>query len=282
MLPLLKIRAERDQMSAIERRIADFILAEPHLLRDYSSQQLANALRISQSSVVKFSQKLGFKGYPDLKYSIGESIARGDDGDRENHEERASGDGRAAMAESLWHSKTLAEQETRLINPSTNVDAIAAAVRHAKQVYVFGTGEDGILSQAFAVRLSLLGFHAVHCSDTALMAISIATSKANDVLFAFSQYGQQSALSKIARQFRERRVKVVSVTRHTANPLRTQADLSLLVSAHDERPQIEPLLYQSALSHLLDMLFLILSESGNGRLATYAGNLERIDSLAKR
>jgi len=70
MSPLLKIRAERDQMSAIERRIADFMVENSHLLRDYSSQQLANALKISQSSVVKFSQKLGFKGYPDLKYSI--------------------------------------------------------------------------------------------------------------------------------------------------------------------------------------------------------------------
>ena len=76
MPPLLKIRSERDQMSAIERRIADFILENAHLLRDYSSQQLANALEISQSSVVKFSQKLGFKGYPDLKYSIGEAVAR--------------------------------------------------------------------------------------------------------------------------------------------------------------------------------------------------------------
>ncbi|MCB1569318.1 MAG: transcriptional regulator, partial [Xanthomonadales bacterium] len=38
MSSLLKIRAERDQMSAIERRIADFILSESHLLRDYSSQ----------------------------------------------------------------------------------------------------------------------------------------------------------------------------------------------------------------------------------------------------
>src|SRR6187402_1314502 len=78
MSALLRIRAERDQMSAIERRIADFILDNSHLLRDYSSQQLADALRISQSSVVKFSQKLGFKGYPDLKYSIGEAVARAD------------------------------------------------------------------------------------------------------------------------------------------------------------------------------------------------------------
>ncbi len=81
MSPLVKIRSERDQMSAIERRIADFILENAQLLRDYSSQQLANALRISQSSVVKFSQKLGFKGYPDLKYSVGEAIARADNGD---------------------------------------------------------------------------------------------------------------------------------------------------------------------------------------------------------
>jgi DNA-binding MurR/RpiR family transcriptional regulator len=72
----LKIRSERDQMSAIERRIADFILDNAQLLRDYSSQQLANALGISQSSVVKFSQKLGFKGYPDLKLSIGEAVVR--------------------------------------------------------------------------------------------------------------------------------------------------------------------------------------------------------------
>src|SRR5215203_2543695 len=77
MSSLLKIRSERDQMSAIERRIADFILDNAHLLRDYSSQQLADALRISQSSVVKFSQKLGFKGYPDLKFSVGQDFARG-------------------------------------------------------------------------------------------------------------------------------------------------------------------------------------------------------------
>src|SRR5688572_9561869 len=76
MSSLLKIRSERDQMSAIERRIADFLLENAHLLRDYSSQQLADALRISQSSVVKFSQKLGFKGYPDLKLSVGEEVAR--------------------------------------------------------------------------------------------------------------------------------------------------------------------------------------------------------------
>src|SRR3954453_23215288 len=106
MSSLIKIRAERDQMSAIERRIADFILENAHLLRDYSSQQLANTLKISQSSVVKFSQKLGFKGYPDLKYSVGESVARGDAGDvNGSGHEAQHGDPHSVLAESLWQRK---------------------------------------------------------------------------------------------------------------------------------------------------------------------------------
>ena len=114
MSSLIKIRAERDQMSAIERRIADFILENAHLLRDYSSQQLANSLRISQSSVVKFSQKLGFKGYPDLKVSVSEAVAR----ENGNGESRAAppsrSDPQTALAADLWRSKSLAEEETRL------------------------------------------------------------------------------------------------------------------------------------------------------------------------
>jgi DNA-binding MurR/RpiR family transcriptional regulator len=279
MSPLLKIRAERDQMSAIERRIADFILEEPHLLRDYSSQQLANALKISQSSVVKFSQKLGFKGYPDLKYSIGESLARGDGGDRDNNGEQVIEDPHSALAESLWYSKTRAEQETRLINPSTKIDDIADAIGKAGKVFIIGLGEDGIPARAFAMRLSLLDVLTVHHFDPALMSAAIATASGADLLFAFSEYGQQPALCQVARQFHERHGRVVSVTRHTANPLRAQSDEALLVSAHDERVHIEPLLYQSALRHLLDMLFVILCENGNGRLDAYAVNLERMGNL---
>ena len=74
MSSLVRIRAERDRMSAIDRRIADFLLDNAHLLRDYSSPQLADALGVSQSSVVKFSQRLGFKGYPDLKYAVSAAV----------------------------------------------------------------------------------------------------------------------------------------------------------------------------------------------------------------
>lgn len=280
MSPLLKIRAERDQMSAIERRIADFILDNAHLLRDYSSQQLANALKISQSSVVKFSQKLGFKGYPDLKFSVGESMAHhraietnGEDAPR------TAIDPFAALAEDLWRRKAEAETETRLINPSAQITLIADAIAAAPKVFVAGLGEDGIQAQAFALRLALIDVHAVHHCDPVFLSTSLSTAAHGDVMLVFSEHGKQPSLAQISRELRARGGKVISITRHTANVLRAHADAALLVSAHDERAHVEPLLYRAALQHLLDVLFVELCERDANRLARLQANVERVRPL---
>ncbi len=258
MQPLLTIRSGRDQMSAIERRIADFILDNAHLLRDYSSQQLANALGISQSSVVKFSQKLGFKGYPDLKYSIGEDIARG--GDPPPASDPRSEAAAESTAQALWQAKSRAEEETLSLNPPGHLERVAAALGAADRVFSVGLGEDAIVARGFGIRLSLLGLLAIHHSDPALAAADVATARPGDVLLLFCERGDPPMLGRLARTLAGRGGTVVSVTRHAANALRAHADLALLVSAHDEARHIEPLLYQAALQHLLDLLYLLLCE----------------------
>jgi DNA-binding MurR/RpiR family transcriptional regulator len=274
MKPLSKIRAERDQMSAIERRIADFILDNAQLLRDYSSQQLAAALGISQSSVVKFSQKLGYRGYPDLKYSIAEAmtpegvaIVPAED----EVPELISGD--------LWRRKTEAEAETRAINPPSSIEYVASLLGRANRVLLFGAAEDSTAARAFTYRLTLLGVTAVHHFDYAHLSASIASCRAGDVMLAISEQGKQTALCQLARSMRERQGKVVSITRHTSNPLRAHADIALLVSAHDDRPHVAPLLYQSGVQHLLDRMFVLLCEGRGDRLTTLQANLERNRSL---
>lgn len=277
--PLLRIRGERDRMSAIERRIADFLLDNAHLLRDYSSQQLANALGISQSSVVKFSQKLGFKGYPDLKFSIGESLARGADvAAAPAAAGVAGGDPHAALADNLWQAKARAEQATRLLNPPARLDAIATAVRKARTVFVVGTGDDGHAARAFATRLSMLGVLAVHHDDPALVPIATSSAGSGDVLLVFAEHGERPALCHAARVFHERRGTVVAVGRHSANPLRAHADHTLLVSAHDGLPQVELLLYRAALQQLLDVLFLLLCEH-RPHLRALGANLDELQRL---
>lgn len=279
--PLTKLRSERDSMSAIERRIADFILDNTQLLCDYSSQQLANAVGISQSSVVKFSQKLGFKGYPDLKYSVGEAIARADNTHDPAPDEEAEGHGIEHPAAALWRLKSEAEQATRLINDSDTLKAVADALSGASKVFIIGLGRDDIHARVSALRLSMLGILTVHNFDTAHMTASISSAAPGDVFLVFSEYGTQPALCEISRYFREAGGTVITVTRHNSNPLRAHADVSLLVSAHDERPHIEPVLYQAALQHLIDGVFMLLCEGHDERSAQLKANIDRIQPVAE-
>ena len=276
---LVKIRSERDRMSAIERRIADFVLDNAHLLRDYSSQQLADAIGISQSSVVKFCQKLGFKGYPDLKLSISEALIRTDNGNGGPQSKAVRDSALDAPGNDLWQCKSEAEEATRLINPQKALAAVAEAIGNARTVFIIGLGEDDIHARSFALRLSLLGILTVHNFDPAHMTASLSAASAGDVLLMFSEHGMQPALCQLGRYMREHHGRVVTITRHSSNALRALADVPLLVSAHDERPHIEPLLYHSALKHLLDRVFLLLCEADGKRHAQLQANLARIQPL---
>jgi DNA-binding MurR/RpiR family transcriptional regulator len=280
MPPLVKIRSERDHMSAIERRIADFILENAHLLRDYSSQQLASALGISQSSVVKFAQKFGFKGYPDLKFSIGEAVARnGGDPQPRQIDSTDEPDAYQRLEAGLRRGKAAAEEETRLLNPPANIEHIAGLIHQADKVFVYGLGDDGLFAREFAMRLSLLGVLTVHHADPILMMANLSAARPGDVLLVFSEFGKLPTLSQISRQFQDAEGKVVSITRHTSNPLRAHADASLVVSAHDPAPHVEALLYRSSLQYLLDVLFVLLCHNHDDRHRQLNINLERIQHL---
>ena len=70
-----------------------------------------------------------------------------------------------------------------------------------------------------------------------------------------------------------------AVANAQAQLMRAQADMALLVSAHDERPHIAPLLYQTALQHLLDLIFVLLCDAREQRLAAVNTNLERMQEI---
>jgi DNA-binding MurR/RpiR family transcriptional regulator len=119
----------------------------------------------------------------------------------------------------------------------------------------------------------------VHHFDAALMAGAATAAGRGDVMFVLSEQGRQPALCQIARQVREQGCLVVTVTRHTANPLRTLSSAALLVSAHDERIHVEPLMYHAAQQHLLDLLFALLCEDRPVRLSQLATNLDHARNL---
>ena len=281
MAPLTRIAAERERMSAIERRIADFICDNAHLLRDYSSQQLANALGISQSSVVKFSQKFGYRGYPDLKFSIGMAVARhsGDSPPADETTSSAPADAAQAALLELVQLRQAAQQQTQLSNPLPTLQQVVRLLDQAPRVYVHGLGDDGIYARDLAMRLSLQGILAIHHADAILMLADLSTVRAGDVLIVLSEFGKMQPLVHISRQFQALGGQVISITRHTANPLRASTTTALAVCAHADAPYMAQLLYRSSLQFLLDSLFVLLCHTNPERQRQLAVNLERVAQL---
>ncbi|WP_256843670.1 hypothetical protein, partial [Pseudomonas aeruginosa] len=84
-------------------------------------------------------------------------------------------------------------------------------------------------------------------TDPILMLANLSAARTGDVLLVFSEFGNLPQLSQLSRQFQDMGGKVISTTRHTANPRRAHADAALAVCAHARTPQVAQLLYRSAM-----------------------------------
>lgn len=76
MSVLQRIVSRRTQLSESGRQIGDWVLANAAQAAAMTSQDLAAWANVSQSSIVKFTQRLGFKGYSEFKLALTEELGR--------------------------------------------------------------------------------------------------------------------------------------------------------------------------------------------------------------
>ncbi len=267
MLSLLKIRGMLDQMSVIERKLAEFILDNAHMLRDYSSQQLADAVGISQSSVVKFCQKLGYKGYPDLKLAINEAVVTAstrnrDQADKNNEDGSLLGIGEQLQFSLQQHLRTLLT-----INDEKTLLQAARLLQSADKILLAGFAKSAIVVADMQFRLLQLGKLALHHADPAL-ALQLARSLTDtSVLLLISDSGQNNDLLKLEHYAKSRQLKIISLTSYKTNAQSLAADITLFTLSAEEDIRLNPLLTQLAQQHLCHMLYLQLCHWQNNDLA---------------
>lgn len=272
MQRLLAMRADRGELSAIERRIADYLITSGHLLRDQTSQQVATALSVSQSSVVKFAKRLGFRGYPDLKLSITEAVARAQG---QTSVPAVPDDVHLARAECLSRLKLTADDETRSLNETAVLAEVARGIAAAETVFVGGGGLDGLAAQGFANRLSLLGRRSVACLQPALLQLNLSAVGPRDFLLLICERACRPEWLAGCRSVRTAGGQAAVITRERHEPLAAAVDSCLVVSAHAAEDPLATIVYESALRQLLDDLFLRLIDHDSGAAARFAANRKR-------
>ena len=265
-MSILKIISARlDSMSEADRQIGRFIVEHPDRMLQLSSAALAVETGRSQSSVVKFSQKMGYGGYQELKLAVNKAQAQ------EwqvppgwIHGSIEASDGYATIRQKLISSKILSIQETIAVNSEETIDRVVDALAKARRIHLAGVGASSLVARDFSYKLLKLGRIVLLDSDSHVQIANAATLKPDDVLFAISYSGSSLETLRVAERARAQGANVISVTGLQQNPLAEVANLHLFTVADEERVRSSAITSRDAQLALTDLLFILLVRRQSG------------------
>lgn len=259
MSVLQMIRARLEDMAPADRTIGEFILERPDQLAKLSSGALAEETGRSQSSVVKFSQRLGFAGYQELKLAVIEAKAqkwRVPAGVIHGSIEKE--DGYLTILQKLIGSKLQAMQQTVAVNNEQDIGKTLTAMDEARRIHLAGVGASSLVARDFSYKLLKLGRSVLHDSDSHIQMANVSTLGRADILVAFSHSGTSIETLRIAEAAIQRNATVISVTGLKENPLARIADINLYTVADEEKVRSSSITSRDAQLVLTDLLFILL------------------------
>ncbi|MBO9590329.1 MurR/RpiR family transcriptional regulator [Devosia sp.] len=259
-MSILKIiGAKIDSMTQADRQIARFILDHPEEMLAMSSAALAEATGRSQSSVVKFSQKLGYEGYQQLKLDVNKAKAQ------EFHAPAGvihgtidASDSYMTILQKLIGSKLLSMRETSAVNTEATIDSALDALMSARRIQLAGVGASSLVARDFSYKLLKLGRTVLVDSDSHIQISNASALNDQDLIIALSHSGRSMETLRIAELAKKRGATLLSVTGLQPNPLLDIADISLFTVADEERVRSSAITSRDAQLMLTDMLFILL------------------------
>ena len=141
-----------------QKVIAKFFLAYDGDFRKLKILEVAEQTCTSAATIVRFSQELGYLGFPEMKIELQNQsrVYQGDDYSDGEKEERFN------HIESLMESFKM----TGTNNSSAQIFNIVSNIKDAKNIDIFAKGETNITAQDFALKLIRIGFIATAHLDS--------------------------------------------------------------------------------------------------------------------
>jgi DNA-binding MurR/RpiR family transcriptional regulator len=260
MAAFSKIRALLPSLSNSEEKLAAFILHSPTSLRDLSSQKLAATVGVSQSSVVKFAQKLNYKGYPALKLAILDDISNAKADHQKLHGSIRVDDDYITMSNKLVQSKIAVLQQTQSLNDQKAINQSVDMLLQAKRVMLTGLGGSALVAKDFCFKLQKLGISAMSEVDGHAQLALVNTLDSHDLVFALSESGATREVVNVVKQAKENSTPIISITKFGKTAVSNMADIKLYSVAEEASTRISSILARTAQELIIDVLFITLMQ----------------------
>lgn len=256
-----RVQAAQPALGETDQRVIQTILSDPMAVVRGSVTELAQRAGTAQSSAVRTCQRLGYRGYQDVKLAIARDLGHQKHEDRElAHEEGVDGDTNAnEILERILHRSGRA-----LVDAARTVDAASFSLAvdrmsAASRILVIGNGTSAAPAQDAAYRLAALGMVASAPSD--VMAQHLAARHLDDscVCLVISHTGSSRETLLVAQAAAEAGAFLVAVTSFTSSPLTRAVDAPLIAGGPEQGFRLEAMASRLAHLGLVDSLFVAIA-----------------------
>ncbi|MEU6220919.1 MurR/RpiR family transcriptional regulator [Streptomyces sp. NPDC047022] len=244
------VRARLPQLRDAEARVAQVLLDQgPELVR-LSVSDVAAMARTAPSSVIRACQRLGFRGYQEVKITAAREAPRPTTPEGADPTSRALADTVQAAREALDGLSTT-------VSPY-HLRTAAEALHSASRILVIGAGLSTAVATDAAYRLRALGCAVDAPTDPLTAEVAASSLPADAVCLAVSHTGATRTTVDAARRAHARRATVISLTSYARSPLTETSQCTLLAGGQDLTLGLEAVAGRLAHLVVVDALALTL------------------------
>ncbi len=219
------IRALYGQFSPGYRRIADYLLNHYQDAAFMTAAEIARIVDVDTALVVRFAQRLGYPGFPELINEVQEEVKR----DLRAVYEPPEGDNSPAQVyrRNLMQDRNNLDYSLLHFEADT-VECVVKVLKEARRIFVAGEGNLTYLCEAFAARLVGLGFAAHPVSqELAGQASMSVTLGPDDAVLCIGMTAMTPGIAVMLKMARDLGAKTVAIAGSATNSIASLAQYVL-------------------------------------------------------
>ncbi len=225
-----RIRRERSNMSKSFAKLADFLLDSYVEAAFMTASELAHTLNLDAATVVRFSQFLGYTGYPELQREIRAKVKTDLLIRPKQAEVDESTPGIVAKA---MHDLVLALEQTRIILDTDAVHNLVEMMGQVRRVVVLAEGPAQPTAYSFVNYLEQGGFPVyIARSGVADLARTINTATSQDLLLAMEVAGQSPYIARALNEAQTKGIATAAIVGSSSLASARSANIVLAAQAH--------------------------------------------------
>ncbi len=265
---ILQIRSEYDKMGRGERKIADLISSDPRSILPLNITQFSEKAGCGAATLVRFSKRLGFNGYQDLKIAIAQEIST-----LSNEKEQISPDDSCYyMFTKRLRDIQIALQKTRFALTPAAMDAAAKKIMSAKRIVIFGLGNSAAIAHDAQHKFLRVGLNATACSDNHLQSIIASHLDADCVAIGISHSGRSVDIVQALNLSRMNGATTICITNHDTSPITEVSDICLFTESEETQHSILAMSSRIAQLTILDAIYsYIVANTDSGAIEAILG-----------